>query len=134
MLQLRHEVTAELLCKIGSIAAGGRYGNFVGGFSSTQMPCVGVSFGIDRSLTMLSIREQSYTQKSRNLRVDVWLIASGGRTVTLERMTIAFELRQTGIRYCSLQRFAYEGGERHRAGRSRHRAQRTVEMKAFAAR
>jgi histidyl-tRNA synthetase len=34
--------------KVGSIAAGGRYDNLVGMFSRRDIPCVGVSFGIDR--------------------------------------------------------------------------------------
>jgi histidyl-tRNA synthetase len=38
---------------VGSIAAGGRYDNLVGSFSSSKVPCVGVSIGIERVFTIL---------------------------------------------------------------------------------
>ncbi len=38
---------------VGSIAAGGRYDNLVGSFSSSRVPCVGVSIGIERVFTIL---------------------------------------------------------------------------------
>lgn len=36
--------------QIGSIAAGGRYDNLVGMYGNHSIPCVGVSFGVDRNL------------------------------------------------------------------------------------
>lgn len=46
-------------CKVGSIAAGGRYDNLVGMFSTSgQTPCVGVSIGIERVLTIMEKRMQ----------------------------------------------------------------------------
>ena len=46
--------------QVGSIAAGGRYDNLVGMFSAsgTQTPCVGVSIGIERVLTILEQQRQ----------------------------------------------------------------------------
>lgn len=45
--------------KVGSIAAGGRYDNLVGMFSASgQTPCVGVSIGIERVLTIMEKRLQ----------------------------------------------------------------------------
>ena len=87
------EFTGGKHSKIGNIAVGGRYDKLVRSFSSTQMPCVGASFGIDRILTMLSIYDQTSGLKLQERRVDAWLIASGGRTAILERMRIALELR-----------------------------------------
>lgn len=44
--------------QVGSIAAGGRYDNLVGMFSTSQTPCVGVSIGIERVLTIMEKRMQ----------------------------------------------------------------------------
>lgn len=47
------------MSKVGSIAAGGRYDNLVGMFSASgQTPCVGVSIGIERVLTIMEKRLQ----------------------------------------------------------------------------
>ncbi len=45
--------TPEGNLPVGSIAAGGRYDNLVGSFSSSRVPCVGVSIGIERVFTIL---------------------------------------------------------------------------------
>jgi histidyl-tRNA synthetase len=49
---------------IGSVAAGGRYDNLVGMFGKKQIPCVGISFGVDRSKSMKLIT-QSWLLTSR---------------------------------------------------------------------
>lgn len=41
---------------VGSIAAGGRYDNLVGMFGSTQVPCVGISIGIERIFAIMEQR------------------------------------------------------------------------------
>lgn len=48
-------VIVDGVSQVGSIAAGGRYDNLVGMFSSssTQIPCVGVSIGIERVFTIM---------------------------------------------------------------------------------
>jgi histidyl-tRNA synthetase len=40
---------------VGSVAAGGRYDKLVGMFSSSKsdVPCVGISFGIERIFTII---------------------------------------------------------------------------------
>lgn len=50
---------------VGSIAAGGRYDNLVGMFSASgqQTPCVGVSIGIERVLTIMEARKQQAAQQ-----------------------------------------------------------------------
>lgn len=61
---------------IGSIAAGGRYDNLVGMFSGkTQVPCVGISFGIDRIFSIMSANQ---ARKERKNEVDVFVMAMGG--------------------------------------------------------
>jgi histidyl-tRNA synthetase len=89
--------TSGKLNGIGSIAAGGRYDNLAGSLGGSQMPCVGVSFGIDRILATLSIQQEENNYSAQGRRVEVWLIASGGHTATLERMAIARKLREADI-------------------------------------
>jgi histidyl-tRNA synthetase len=82
---------------VGSIAAGGRYDNLAGMFSSRDVPCVGISFGIDRVLTMLkSLKSDAAIAQKR--RTDVWIvIASDSVGLVAQRMAIARELRSSSI-------------------------------------
>jgi histidyl-tRNA synthetase len=49
--------SADPTVGVGSIAAGGRYDDLVGMFSGkTQIPCVGISFGIDRIFSLTKAR------------------------------------------------------------------------------
>lgn len=92
--------------QVGSVAAGGRYDNLVGMFGKTQIPCVGVSFGIDRLFTILKYRrererKQGKEQQLREREVDVFVMAFGGKGsngLLVERMTVARELWTAGIR------------------------------------
>ena len=85
--------------QVGSIAAGGRYDNLVGMYSSKQIPCVGISFGIDRIYTILNSRRP--TQPSLTREIDAYIMAFGGKDfdgLLLERMAIARQLWNAGIR------------------------------------
>jgi histidyl-tRNA synthetase len=83
---------------VGSIAAGGRYDNLVGKFSNRDIPCVGISFGIDRILTVLKAIKQDDAASEKPIKVEVWIIiASNKPCLVEERMTIARELRQVGV-------------------------------------
>lgn len=68
---------------VGSIAAGGRYDNLVGMFSATgqQIPCVGVSMGIERIFSIL----QAHAEKTGALAVppSQVLVASTGTAPAL---------------------------------------------------
>ncbi|KAA8625783.1 HisS Histidyl-tRNA synthetase [Pyrenophora tritici-repentis] len=78
---------------VGSIAAGGRYDDLVSMFSSHNIPCVGISFGIDRILTILKDGQQPKAQ-----RIDSWIvIASSDKVLVQQRMALAREMRQAGI-------------------------------------
>lgn len=88
--------------QIGSIAAGGRYDDLVGMFGKTQIPCVGVSFGVDRIFTILKARREKDGKKAQREReVDVFVMAFGGgkssNGLLLERMAIARDLWDAGI-------------------------------------
>jgi histidyl-tRNA synthetase len=65
---------------VGSIAAGGRYDNLVGMFSGKgQIPCVGISFGVDRifSITKARMAADRNAELLRNNEVDVYVSLSG---------------------------------------------------------
>lgn len=83
--------------RIGSIAAGGRYDNLVGMYSRRQIPCVGVSFGVDRIFTILKQRHEDQKQRARG--VDVFVMAFGGKVgLLVERMSVASTLWDAGIK------------------------------------
>ncbi|KAK5663364.1 hypothetical protein OQA88_3792 [Cercophora sp. LCS_1] len=90
---------------IGSVAAGGRYDNLVGMFSGkTQVPCVGISFGIDRifSITKARTAAQKATEKPRKNDVDVFVMAFGGGKdftgLLKERSQVCARLWNAGIK------------------------------------
>ncbi|AEO70298.1 11c14b2b-8afa-4b01-9e6a-905861fb1820 [Thermothielavioides terrestris] len=84
---------------IGSVAAGGRYDNLVGMFSGkTQVPCVGISFGIDR---IFSITQAAQKKKERKNEVDVFVMAFGGKDfngLLKERSQVCARLWDAGIK------------------------------------
>lgn len=86
---------------VGSVAAGGRYDNLVGMFSPSgnQVPCVGISFGVERLFSILW-RQQMAQKGKENVKskeVDVFVMAVGD-ALLIERMQIAKELWDGGIR------------------------------------
>lgn len=89
---------------VGSVAAGGRYDNLVGMFSGkTQIPCVGISFGVDRifSITKARMATEKNAQLVRNNETDVYVMAFGGKGFTgllKERMAICAQLWDAGIK------------------------------------
>jgi histidyl-tRNA synthetase len=89
---------------VGSIAAGGRYDNLVGMFSGkTQIPCVGISFGVDRifSITKARMAAESGAARVRNNEVDVYVMAFGGKGfagLLKERMAVCAQLWDAGIK------------------------------------
>ncbi|GLD98534.1 hypothetical protein PINS_up020210 [Pythium insidiosum] len=82
---------------VGSIAAGGRYDNLVGMFSATgqQIPCVGVSMGIERIFGIL----QAHAEKTQaiNRPTAQVLVASTGSSLLLERLSVCKELWRANI-------------------------------------
>ncbi|KAI0172674.1 histidyl-tRNA synthetase [Hypoxylon sp. FL1284] len=89
----------ETSAGVGSIAAGGRYDNLVGMYGKKQIPCVGISFGVDRIFTILKARQGDKAGRSRE--VDVYVMAFGGKEfdgLLLQRMSVARQLWEGGIR------------------------------------
>ncbi len=89
---------------IGSIAAGGRYDNLVGMYGKRQIPCVGVSFGVDRIFTLLKMRQEKERQDASFMKqrdIDVFIMSFGGKTfdgLLPARMKIASQLWNAGLK------------------------------------
>lgn len=91
---------------VGSIAAGGRYDDLVNMFSKKrQIPCVGISFGVDRIFTIMKQRlEQDAKEGNSTVRAsesDVFVMAFGGKGFSgmlVERMSVANQLWKAGIK------------------------------------
>jgi histidyl-tRNA synthetase len=89
---------------VGSIAAGGRYDNLVGMFSGKgQIPCVGISFGVDRifSITKARMEADKNAAAVRRNEVDVYVMAFGGsgfKGLLKERMSVCASLWDAGIK------------------------------------
>ncbi|KAI0154221.1 hypothetical protein GGR57DRAFT_492272 [Xylariaceae sp. FL1272] len=81
--------------RVGSIAAGGRYDNLVGMYGRKQIPCVGISFGVDRIYTIMMARYKKEKQKIRGS--DVYVMALGGDGLLDDRIRIASLLWDAGI-------------------------------------
>ncbi|SSD60780.1 probable Histidine--tRNA ligase, mitochondrial [Saccharomycodes ludwigii] len=91
---------------VGSIVAGGRYDNLVNMFSeasgkkSAQIPCVGVSFGVERIFSLVKQR-QELAANIRSTSTQVFIMAFGGgkdwNGYLPERMQIAKKLWNAGI-------------------------------------
>ncbi len=93
---------------VGSIAAGGRYDELVGMFSGKgQIPCVGISFGIDRIFSLIKSRMESsssapssFLPSIRATEIDVFVMAFGGKGFTgmlKERIQVTRRLWDNGI-------------------------------------
>lgn len=86
--------------QVGSIAAGGRYDGLVGMYGKQPIPCVGMSFGVDRIFTLLDAQRRKVVSQLEH-ETDVYIMAFGARDsdgFILERMGIARELWKAGIR------------------------------------
>lgn len=83
---------------VGSIAAGGRYDNLVGMFSATgqQIPCVGVSLGIERIFGILLAHTEKAAAGATPSPSQV-LVASTGGALTLPRLALCQELWRANI-------------------------------------
>lgn len=86
---------------VGSIAAGGRYDNLVGMYGDRQIPCVGISFGVERIFTLLEARQpKKKGGPEPGPEMDVYIAAAGSKDNGLlaERMWVLGQLTKAGIR------------------------------------
>lgn len=92
------QLTEKGGAEVGSIAAGGRYDNLVGSLSDAknyQVPCVGISLGIER---VLSIIEKQLTAEGKKLDSPQCYICSVGSEMIEERLKLINEFWAAGIR------------------------------------
>ncbi|XP_018015701.1 histidine--tRNA ligase isoform X2 [Hyalella azteca] len=84
---------------VGSVAGGGRYDNLVGMFDAKKrtVPCVGVSFGIERLFTIQErkIRQQGIKIRSSCTSV---LVVGAGKGMLEPRLALCALLHKSGIR------------------------------------
>ena len=103
-LEVDDDRSADPTIGVGSIAAGGRYDDLVGMFSGKgQIPCVGISFGVDRifSITKSRMEKEKGSTTLRGNETDVFIMAFGGKGfdgLLKERMQVASTLWNVGIR------------------------------------
>ncbi|CAL1694731.1 unnamed protein product [Somion occarium] len=91
---------------VGSIAAGGRYDNLVGLFTSAaaaegkkapQLPCVGVSIGMDR---IFAIVWPKWVERGMRSKETMAYVMAAGDGLIAERIRLVQELREAGIKVC----------------------------------
>lgn len=105
---VEEEEDASAYVGVGSIAAGGRYDNLVGMFSNNKsIPCVGISFGVERLFSI--IKQRVDLSKMNSQHTDVYVMAFGGgegwNGFLKERMQITNQLWKAGIH----AEFLYKG-------------------------
>ena len=83
---------------VGTVAAGGRYDELVGVFhpKNNSVPCVGVSFGIERLFTVYE-KQQKASGKLRATETEVY-VASPGKGMILERLRLLAHLQEHKIK------------------------------------
>ena len=91
------------LVQVGSVAAGGRYDYLVGMFDPKKknVPCVGVSIGIERLFTIMEAKAKAEKQKLRTTKTEVY-VATAQKNLIEERMKILKILWENGIKVYSL--------------------------------
>ncbi|KAG0723290.1 Histidine--tRNA ligase, cytoplasmic [Chionoecetes opilio] len=83
---------------VGSVAGGGRYDGLVGMFDPKKktVPCVGVSFGIERLFTIHEQKKRSETGKLRATQTEVF-VATACKGMVQERLKLVGLLHEAGI-------------------------------------
>ncbi|XP_066145105.1 LOW QUALITY PROTEIN: histidine--tRNA ligase, cytoplasmic [Euwallacea fornicatus] len=78
---------------VGSVAGGGRYDNLVGMFDvkNKQVPCVGVSMGVERLFAVLEQKLLTANRKVRTTEVDVY-VCTAQKGLVDERLKLCNEL------------------------------------------
>merc|ERR1712226_351257 len=87
------------LVQVGSVAAGGRYDYLVGMFDPKKknVPCVGVSIGIERLFTIMEAKAKAEKQKLRTTKTEVYVVTAQKNLID-ERMKILKILWENGIK------------------------------------
>ncbi|KNC79393.1 histidyl-tRNA synthetase, cytoplasmic [Sphaeroforma arctica JP610] len=85
--------------QVGSIAGGGRYDGLVGMFDpkGKQVPCVGISIGVERIFAVLAEKAKNNPNKQRTTETQV-LVVSGQKDFLKPRMKLLAELWDAGVK------------------------------------
>jgi histidyl-tRNA synthetase len=81
--------------RIGSLGGGGRYDRLIGMFTGRDLPCVGVSFGIERMLDAMAALGLAADEAITTTQVLVTLFAPETRAASF---ALAAKLRRAGLR------------------------------------
>ncbi len=87
--------TVAARANVGSLASGGRYDRLIGMFLGRELPCVGISFGIDRMFDAMAALGLASDEASTTTQALVTLFAP--ETVAAS-FALAADLRRAGIR------------------------------------
>lgn len=84
---------------VGSVAGGGRYDGLVGMFDprGKQVPCVGVSIGVERIFAVLEAKQAAAKQKARTTEVEVY-VASAHKGLHERRIEVLAQLWDGGVK------------------------------------
>ncbi|KAM7417037.1 hypothetical protein PAMA_016919 [Pampus argenteus] len=84
---------------VGSVAGGGRYDGLVGMFDpkGREVPCVGVSIGIERIFSIMEQKAEASAEKVRTTEVQI-MVASAQKNLLEERLKLVTELWKAGIK------------------------------------
>ncbi|XP_013387295.1 histidine--tRNA ligase, cytoplasmic isoform X2 [Lingula anatina] len=84
---------------VGSVAGGGRYDNLVGMFDAKgkNVPCVGVSIGVERVFSIIEAKYQASQIKSRTTQTEVYVV-SAQKNLHEDRMKLCAELWDANIK------------------------------------
>jgi histidyl-tRNA synthetase len=84
---------------IGSVAGGGRYDNLVGMFDSKgkQVPCVGVSIGVERVFAIIEAKNAKNKTKVRTNEIQIY-VASAHKGLHEKRLEVLSKLWDGGIK------------------------------------
>ncbi|KAM7388869.1 hypothetical protein PAMP_022879 [Pampus punctatissimus] len=90
---------AEESVSVGSVAGGGRYDGLVGMFDpkGREVPCVGVSIGIERIFSIMEQKAEASAEKVRTTEVQI-MVASAQKNLLEERLKLVNELWNAGIK------------------------------------
>lgn len=84
---------------VGSVAGGGRYDNLVGMFhpKNKTIPCVGISFGVERLFTVIEAKLAKDKKKVRTAEIQVF-VAVAQKNLIEHRLTVCKDLWNAGIK------------------------------------
>uniref|UniRef100_A0AC34Q2I3 Histidine--tRNA ligase n=1 Tax=Panagrolaimus sp. JU765 TaxID=591449 RepID=A0AC34Q2I3_9BILA len=89
--------TADDSIPIGSVAAGGRYDNLVKNLAGRNVPCCGVSFGIERLFCYVKAKYDAQETPLRTVETQVY-VGTPQKEMTSELLAIARQLWDRGIK------------------------------------